>query len=177
MQRQREGNRRTAGRRDAYVVEELAVLGGPSNLHHPRRDDGHLVVPNPRVHAEGAAHALKGGGVASCLGRPAGQKVSVSASEAGRRIPNRVTLGLTSSPVGEILRYSLTSLLLSMALMLARLTFSYVNCRPSFKTEAGDKAFSEGRAANGGGARARVRLYSHRLSRLHWEQNPTCRFR
>lgn len=66
-----EGHRWTAGRRDDYVVEELAVLGGPSDLHHPRRNDGHLVVPNPRVHAERAAHALEGGGVASCLGRGA----------------------------------------------------------------------------------------------------------
>lgn len=119
------------------MVEELAVLGGPSNLHHPWCNDGHLVVPNPRVDAECASHALEGGGVASCLGRPAGQKVSTS--ETSRQIPNRVTLGLTSSPVGEILRYSLTSLLLSMALMLARLTFSYVNCRPSFKTKGVDR--------------------------------------
>lgn len=54
------------------------------------------------------------------------------------------TLRLTSRPVGEILRYSLTSLLLSMALILARLTFSYVNCRPSFKTEPRDRGRSKG---------------------------------
>lgn len=133
MQKRRERNRRRAARGEEYVVEELAVLGGPSDLHHPRCNDGHLVVPNPRVNAEGAAHALKGGGVASCLGRPAGQNVSTP--ETAPQVPNRVPAGLTSSPVGEILRYSLTSLLLSMALTLARLTFSYVNCRPSFKTD------------------------------------------
>lgn len=58
------------------MVEELAVLGGPSDLHHPRRDDGHLVVPDPGVHAERAPHALEGGGVASSLTRE-----SVSDSE------------------------------------------------------------------------------------------------
>lgn len=105
-----------------------------------------------------------------------GQK-QVSASGSGRHIPKTggVTLGLTSSPVGEILRYSLTSLLLSMALTLARLTFSYVNCRPSFKTEGGQSVQRGTRAADGG--RARSRLYSHRLSRLHCEQKPTCLFR
>lgn len=82
-----EGHRWTAGRRDDYVVEELAVLGGPSDLHHPRRNDGHLVVPNPRVHAERAAHALEGGGVASCLGRGGGGQKKVSASGTGRHIP------------------------------------------------------------------------------------------
>lgn len=63
------------------MVEEFAVLGGPSDLHHPRRDDGHLVVPNPGVHAERASHALEGGGVAACLRGPAGG--SVSRSEVG----------------------------------------------------------------------------------------------
>lgn len=28
------------------MIEELAVLGGPSNLHHSGRDDRHLVVPH-----------------------------------------------------------------------------------------------------------------------------------
>lgn len=41
----------------------------------------------------------------------------------------------TSNPCGEIFRYSLTSLLFSIALMLVKSTFSYVNCLPSFKTE------------------------------------------
>lgn len=50
------------------MVEELAVLGGPSDLHHPRRDDRHLVVPDARIHAERAAHAFKRRGVATGLG-------------------------------------------------------------------------------------------------------------
>lgn len=50
-----------------YMVEELAVLGGPSDLHHPRRDGRHLVVPDARIHAERAAHALKRRGVAAGL--------------------------------------------------------------------------------------------------------------
>lgn len=115
------------------MVEELAVLGGPSDLHHPRRDDGHLVVPNPRVHAERASHALERGGVAAGLRGPAGGGGKSVRSEAGRR-RHPPALPLTSRPVGEILRYSLTSLLFSMALTLARLTFSYVNWRPSFRT-------------------------------------------
>lgn len=49
------------------MVEELAVLGGPSDLHHSGRDDRHLIVPDARVHAERTTHALKGGGVASRL--------------------------------------------------------------------------------------------------------------
>lgn len=52
-----------------YMVEELAVLGGPSDLHHPRRDGRHLVVPDARIHAERAAHALKRRGVAAGLRR------------------------------------------------------------------------------------------------------------
>ena len=51
----------------AYVVEELAVLGGPADLHHPGGDDRHLVVPHARVHAERTAHALKGRRVAPRL--------------------------------------------------------------------------------------------------------------
>lgn len=49
------------------MVEELAVLGGPSDLHHPGRNDRHLVVPNARVNAEGATHAFERRGVASGL--------------------------------------------------------------------------------------------------------------
>ena len=44
----------------SYVVEELAVLGGPADLHDPRGDDRDLVVPDARVHAERAADTLKG---------------------------------------------------------------------------------------------------------------------
>ena len=51
----------------AYVVEELAVLGGPADLHHTGGDDRHLVVPDARVHAERTAHALEGRRVAPCL--------------------------------------------------------------------------------------------------------------
>lgn len=51
----------------SYVVEELAVLGGPSNLHDPRGDDRDLVVPDTRVHAECAADALEGGGITASL--------------------------------------------------------------------------------------------------------------
>ena len=29
----------------AVVIEELAVLGGPANLHHPAGHNQHLVVP------------------------------------------------------------------------------------------------------------------------------------
>ena len=43
------------------MIEELAVLGGPSNLHDPSRDDGRLVVPDTLVHLECAPHALEGG--------------------------------------------------------------------------------------------------------------------
>lgn len=71
-------DRRTTGADGEYMVEELAVLGGPSDLHHPRRDNGHLVVPNPRVHAERASHALERRGVTSSLRRG-----SVSDSERG----------------------------------------------------------------------------------------------
>ena len=49
------------------MVEELAVFGGPAYLHHPGGDDGHLVVPDARVHAERTAHTLEGRGVAPCL--------------------------------------------------------------------------------------------------------------
>lgn len=115
-----------------YMVEELAVLGGPSDLHHPRRDGRHLVVPDARIHAERAAHALKRRGVAAGLrgGTNRGERVCVwlcvarvkiSAKRDRQRAANS---RLTSRPVGEIFRYSLTSLLLSIALMLARLTFS-----------------------------------------------------
>lgn len=49
------------------MIEELAVLGGPSNLHHSWRDDRHLVVPHAWIHAEGTANALEGRGVTSSL--------------------------------------------------------------------------------------------------------------
>lgn len=42
-----------------YMVEELAILGGPADLHDPRSDHRDLIVPNTRVHAECTAHALK----------------------------------------------------------------------------------------------------------------------
>ena len=47
------------------MVEELAVLCGPANLHDPRCVQGDLVVPQPRVAGvEGGPDALEGGGVA-----------------------------------------------------------------------------------------------------------------
>lgn len=106
------------------MVEELAVLGGPSDLHHPRRNDRHLVVPNARIHAEGAAHAFKRRGVATGLEegtKSRGECVTRVKIPGTKKAPNSQ---LTSRPVGEIFRYSLTSLLFSMALMVARLTFS-----------------------------------------------------
>ena len=56
---------------DEYVVEELAVLGGPSNLHHSWCNDCHLVVPNAWIHTECTTDALKGWGITSCLRRGA----------------------------------------------------------------------------------------------------------
>lgn len=50
-----------------YMIQELAVLGGPSDLHYPWCDDRHLVVPNAWIHTECTAHALKGRGITSCL--------------------------------------------------------------------------------------------------------------
>ena len=41
------------------MIEELAVLGRPTDLHHPRRNYGNLVVPDTRVHLECAPHTLK----------------------------------------------------------------------------------------------------------------------
>lgn len=51
----------------SYVIEKLAVLCGPPYLHDPCRDDGDLVVPNPGVSLEGAAHALERRGITSSL--------------------------------------------------------------------------------------------------------------
>lgn len=41
------------------MVEELAILGGPADLHDTRSDDRDLIVPNTRVHAECTAHTLE----------------------------------------------------------------------------------------------------------------------
>lgn len=41
------------------MIEELAILGGPADLHDPRGDDRDLIVPHARVHAERTAHALE----------------------------------------------------------------------------------------------------------------------
>lgn len=41
------------------MVKKLAVLGCPANLHDARGDDCDLIVPNPRIHTERAADALK----------------------------------------------------------------------------------------------------------------------
>lgn len=49
------------------MVEELAILGGPANLHDTRSDHRDLVVPNTRVHAERTAHALERRSVTSRL--------------------------------------------------------------------------------------------------------------
>lgn len=57
------------GTEDQYMVEELAVLGGPSNLHHSWCNDCHLIVPNARIHTKCTTHTLKGRGITSCLKR------------------------------------------------------------------------------------------------------------
>lgn len=67
--RQNEESLNSRDTQDEYMIEELAVLGGPSDLHHAWRNDRHLVVPNTRIHAECTTHTLKGWGVASCLRR------------------------------------------------------------------------------------------------------------
>lgn len=110
----------------AYMVEKLAVLGGPSNLHHSWCNDRHLVVPNARIHTECATHTFKWWSVTTGLTEGTkterkclGWNVLLIQWKISKDFSH-----LTSSPVGEILRYSLTSLLLSMALMLVRLTFS-----------------------------------------------------
>lgn len=41
------------------MVEELAVLGGPANLHDTVGDDKHLVVPDTAVRVVRAPHTLK----------------------------------------------------------------------------------------------------------------------
>ena len=41
------------------VVEELAVLGGKTDLHDARSDDEHLVIPDARVDLERASNALE----------------------------------------------------------------------------------------------------------------------
>ena len=46
-----------------YVVEELAVLGRPADLHDARCHYQRLVVPDAGVHLKRTAHALKGRGV------------------------------------------------------------------------------------------------------------------
>ena len=47
------------------MVEEFAVLGGPSYLHDSGGVEGDLVIPLPRVAcAEGGTNTLEGGGVA-----------------------------------------------------------------------------------------------------------------
>lgn len=50
-----------------YVVEELAILGGPADLHDTRSDHRDLIVPNTRVHTECTPHALEWWRVTSCL--------------------------------------------------------------------------------------------------------------
>jgi hypothetical protein len=51
------------------MVEELAILGGPANLHDPWGDHSDLIVPHAWVHTEGTADTLEGGRVTACLGR------------------------------------------------------------------------------------------------------------
>ena len=47
------------------MVEEFAVLCGPSYLHDSGGIEGDLVIPLPRVAgAEGGTNTLEGGGVA-----------------------------------------------------------------------------------------------------------------
>lgn len=41
------------------MVQELAVLGGPSDLHDAGRDDGDLVVPDAGMRLKRAAHAFE----------------------------------------------------------------------------------------------------------------------
>lgn len=76
------------------MVEEFAVLGGPSDLHHPRRNDRHLVVPNARIHAEGAPHALKRRGVAAGLVARTKAECDVRAAvfphRTGRKLPTNL---------------------------------------------------------------------------------------
>ena len=54
---------------ETHVVEELAVLGCPADLHDAGRADPHLPVPRAGVHGEGAADALERGRVAAGLKR------------------------------------------------------------------------------------------------------------
>ena len=49
------------------MVQELAVLGGPSDLHDAGRDDGDLVVPDAGMRLKRAAHAFERGRVATSL--------------------------------------------------------------------------------------------------------------
>ncbi len=41
------------------MVEELAVFGGPANLHDTVGDDEHLIVPDTTVRVVRTAHTLK----------------------------------------------------------------------------------------------------------------------
>ncbi len=50
-----------------HVVEEFAVLGGPSDLHDAGGDDPDLVEPDPGPHLKSAPDALEGGRVATGL--------------------------------------------------------------------------------------------------------------
>ena len=49
------------------MVEELAPLARPADLHDSRCDDLNLVVPDSPDDLEGGADALEGGGVAARL--------------------------------------------------------------------------------------------------------------
>ncbi len=52
---------------NSYMVEKLAILSGPANLHNSCRDDGDLVVPDAGVRLKRAADALERRGVATSL--------------------------------------------------------------------------------------------------------------
>lgn len=54
------------------MVQEMAVLGGPADLHDARRDDDRLVVPAAVVDLESSPDALESVGVAARLQAVAG---------------------------------------------------------------------------------------------------------
>jgi len=49
-----------ATRTATHVVKELAVFGGPTNLHDSISDDQNFIVPHPSIHLKCAAHTFKG---------------------------------------------------------------------------------------------------------------------
>lgn len=118
----------------AFVIQKIAILCCPANLHDTVRYQQSLIIPDATLHLERASNTLKRICITSCLLKENRRFSNYKCTVLENKINIICLSSLTSKPLGEIFRYSLTSFVFNITFMPVISTASYEYCRPSIKT-------------------------------------------